>query len=264
MSRKRARSASSSSSAAEPTLVLSGGEPCPAGQIDLWRSETLCDVRVQAEGGAPFACHRVVLAAGSTTLRGLLTSTMRDEAAPALPEVPAAAFQHVIEFLYVGQCEAEERLLPELLRAANFLGVEALKAAAVGAFQERLDPVNVLQAWALGDQLAAPALAAAAKETALARFEELGASLSAAPLEQVEALVADERLEVESEEAVFSAAARWAEAQQPAAAEGAVLGLMRHVRFACMRREFVEQTVFAWPMLENMAGQKLLRDAFMP
>ena len=150
------------------------------------------------------------------------------------------------------------------MRAANFLGVEALKAAAVGAFQERLDPANVLQAWALGDQLAAPALAAAAKETALARFEELGESLSAAPLEQVEALVADERLEVDIQDAVFSAAAAWAEAQQPAAAEGAVLGLMRHVRFACMRREFVEQTVFAWPLLETMAGQKLLLGAFVP
>ena len=36
---------------------------------------------------------------------------------------------------------------------------------------------------------------------------------------------------------------------------------MRHVRFSCMRREFVQQTVCQWPMLETMAGQKLLRDA---
>ena len=221
-------------------------------------------MRVQAEGGTPFACHRVVLAAGSTTLRGLLTSTMRDKAAPALPEVPAAAFQHCVTYIYTGECEAEERMLPELLRAANFLSVEALKAAAVGALQERLDPVNVLQAWALGDQFAAPALAAAAKETALARFEELGDSLSAAPLEQVEALVADERLGVQSEEAVFSAAARWAEAQQPAPAEGAVLELMRHVRFARMRLEFVQQTVKPWPMLQSSACKEMLLDALVP
>ena len=127
MSRKRARSSSSSSSPTEPTLVLSGGEPCPAALVELWRDETLCDVRVQADGGAPFACHRIVLAAGSTMLRGLLTSTRHDAAAPALPEVSDVVLKEVITYIYLGRCEPERRMLPELLRAANFLGVDALK-----------------------------------------------------------------------------------------------------------------------------------------
>ena len=128
MSRKRARSSSSSSSEpTEPTLVLSGGEPCPAALVELWRDETLCDVRVQADGGAPFACHRIVLAAGSTMLRGLLTSTRHDAAAPALPEVSDVVLKEVITYIYLGRCEPERRMLPELLRAANFLGVDALK-----------------------------------------------------------------------------------------------------------------------------------------
>ena len=262
MSRKRARSSSSSSSEpTEPTLVLSGGEPCPAALVELWRDEILCDVRVQADGGAPFACHRIVLAAGSTMLRGLLTSTRHDAAAPALPEVSDVVLKEVITYIYLGRCEPERRMLPELLRAANFLGVDALKEAAVGALQSLLAPENALGAWALGDQLAAPALATAAKETALARFEELGESLSSAPLAKVQALLADERLEAKSEEAVFSAAKRWAEAQQPAPAEGELLGLMRHVRFACMRHEFVLNTVKPWPQLDTKAGKDMLIEA---
>ena len=131
----------------------------------------------------------------------------------------------------------------------------------MGALQSLLAPENALGAWALGDQLAAPALATAAKETALARFDELGESLSSAPLAKVQALLADERLEAKSEEAVFSAAKRWAEAQQPAPAEGELLGLMRHVRFACMRHEFVLNTVKPWPQLDTKAGKDMLIEA---
>ena len=78
-----------------------------------------------------------------------------------------------------------------------------------------------------------------------------------APLAQVEALVADDRLAASSEEAVFSAVARVAEKQRPA--EAALLAVLRHLRFPLMRREFLEQTVFEWPMLQAAAGQKLLR-----
>ena len=58
---------------------------------------------------------------------------MRDKATPSLPEVPAHAFKHVLGFLYEGSCEPERRLLPELLRAANYLGVEPLKQATLAA-----------------------------------------------------------------------------------------------------------------------------------
>lgn len=250
-SRKRGRS----------TVTLPGGTPCSPAQVELWRKGVLCDVTVTA-GGVEFPSHKFVLAAGSSTLRGLLTSAMRDSAQPSLPEVPGDAFSVVLEWLYTGACEAEESLLPELLRVANYLGILDLKDAVVMALQERLSPENALDLWGLGDQLTAPALVESAKNFALGHFEELEDSLAAAPIGRVQALLSDERLVASSEEVVFTAVAKVVEAQQ--LEEGMMLKLMRHVRFACMQREFLEQTVYQWPQLQTVAGSNMLRDSFMP
>ena len=243
------------------TVKLLGGTPCSPAQVELWRKGVLCDVTVTA-AGVEFPTHKFVLAAGSSTLRGLLTSAMRDSAQPSLPEVPGDAFSVVLEWLYTGACEAEESLLPELLRVANYLGIPDLKDAIVMALQERLSPENALDLWGLGDQLTAPALVESAKKFALGHFEELEDSLAAAPIGRVQALLSDERLVASSEEVVFTAVAKVVEAQQ--LEEGMMLELMRHVRFACMQREFLEQTVYQWPQLQTVAGSNMLRDSFMP
>jgi len=65
-------------------IVLLGGTSSPASQVELWRAATLCDVTVTTQGGATFEAHKLVLAGGSSTLRGLLTSEMRDSAEPCL------------------------------------------------------------------------------------------------------------------------------------------------------------------------------------
>ena len=246
---------------ARSSVKLSGGTSCSPAQVELWRKGTLCDVTVTS-GEVAFPAHKLVLAAGSSTLRGLLTSEMCDSEQPSLPSVPADAFSVVLEWLYTGASEAEESLLPELLRVANYLDVPGLKDAIVVALQKRLCPENALDLWGLGDHLVAPALAESAKRVALAHFEELKDFLAAAPVDHVQALLSDERLVASSEEVVFTAVARLVEAQN--LAEGTMLELMRHVRFACMRREFLEQTVYTWPQLQTVAGSNMLRDSFMP
>lgn len=252
-SRKRARTSSSSSSGV--TVVLAGS-PLGSKMAAFWRAGDLTDVVVTVEGRS-FPAHRLVLAAGAEYFEKLFKSECRDREAPTIKdELPAAAFEPLLAFLYEGSVAVAEELITPLLHAADYLGVEPLKKAAAGALVARLAPSNALATWALAERLSLPSLAEAAKQTALRGFEELGESLLEAPLAQVEALVADDRLTAQSEESVFSAVALVAEKQRPA--EAALLAVLRHLRFPLMRREFLQQTVGQWPLLHSAAGKQML------
>ena len=243
--RKRARASSTASSSSTgtmaATITLSGGEPCPTKQVALWRSGRLTDTVVEVDGRS-FAAHRAVLAAQCDFFnRHYDNEHMRDADHPKLLEhVTAAAFEPLLAFLYEGKCTFDESLLAPVLRAASYLNVAPLEKAAIAALTERLSPSNALAMWTWGEELELPELAEAAKVTALKGFDEVE-KIEEATLAQVQALVADDRLTAKSEEAVFSAVARFAEAKQPAEAD--LHDLLRNVRFPLMSKDFLQQTV---------------------
>ena len=108
-------------------IHLSGGDPCPAGQVELWRSGTLCDATIQV-GGTAFGVHRSVLAGASEYMRALFTSGMRDStsAAVTVSEVAAPVMRSILTFLYEMQLEVSASTLSEVMRVASRLEVSAL------------------------------------------------------------------------------------------------------------------------------------------
>ena len=258
---KRARTSSaggsSSSDTSVTTIKLSGGWALPPALVSMWRSGQLTDTVVTVEGRR-FDASKNVLASGSEFFRShfLNEQMARGAVNPTLQEhVSAAAFEPLLAFLYEGECSFDETRLTEVMQAANFLRVKRLEQAAVAAVMERLSPSNALAAWSLADQLSLPNLAEAAKEIALKAFDEVE-KIEDATLAQVQALVADDRLSTKSEEVVFSAVARFAEAKHPTEPE--LLGLLRNVRFALMSKPFLLGTVRPWPMLQSAAGKDML------
>ena len=183
--RKRARSSpgssSSSSSAAVPLVELDGGERFPSEFVDLWRSgKGFTDTAVAVEGKS-FAAHKAVLASCSPYFEKLFNSPMSaglDANAPALADVPAAAFEPLLDFLYQGKCAVDQGLLTPLLRAASFLGVKPLELSIGTALQARLLPSNAFALWTLAEEAMLPLLEEAAKSLALAKFEEVKESVA--------------------------------------------------------------------------------------
>ena len=159
--------------------------------------------------------------------------------------MPSAAFEPLLQYLYEGACAVEQGLLVPLLRAASYLGVKPLELSIGTALQARLLPSNALALWTLAEEAMLPLLEEAAKSLALEKFEELGDSVAEdASWDQLYGLVSDDKLAARSEEAVFEAVVRYAEAQRPE--EERLLALMRHVRFPLMRREFLQGKVKSW------------------
>ena len=258
----RLLSGSSSSSTAAPTITLDGGEPFPAKFVALWRSGRFTDTVVTVEDRG-FLADRKVLAAGCDYFERHYDHVhMRDADHPKLLEhVTAAAFEPLLAFLYEGACTFDESLLAPVLQAAHYLGVAPLERACVAALTERLSPSNALAVWTWGEELELPELLEAAKVTALKVFDDVE-KIEEATLAQVQALVADDRLTATSEEVVFSAVARFAEAKQPAEAD--LHDLLRSVRFPLMSEEFLQGPVRNWPMLQTLSGQQLLFELKAP
>ena len=203
--KKRQRTASGDagdSSAVSDSLVVSASDSTADGLrqalMEMWRSDTLCDVEISVEGRS-FRAHRNVLAAESPYLKALVTTTMKERAGPiVLQELSAATFASAIEFMYSHECTlASQDELQPLLQAASLLRVPSLEGAVELVMAERLEPSSALRALALADHLSLPTLAAAAKKLALKNFEEAvavedGAALTALSAEKLgELLEAD-------------------------------------------------------------------------
>ena len=98
----------------------------------LWRAGQLCDVTFTVEGRS-FSAHKLVLAAASAYVRALVDGPrFADSSSDALTldEMPAAAFELLLEWIYSGSCNAPLNLLQPLLLAAGRLQVPALEMAA--------------------------------------------------------------------------------------------------------------------------------------
>ena len=108
-------------------MLLDGGEPLSTALVALWRAERLTDTVVTVEGGGRFPAHKLVLAAGAEFFSAIFESPMRDSAEPHLKDTPSAAFSPCLDFLYEGCCRVAEPVLPDLLRAANYLGIKPLE-----------------------------------------------------------------------------------------------------------------------------------------
>ena len=265
-SRKRARGASSSDASHVPSaLVAIADEPPNAhwAKLSQFRAAgKLVDVMVKA-GGEDFPAHRTVLAASSDFMDALFSSGMRDADADVITlgdDVSAPIFSAILSFVYDGKCEVPEAQLPEMIAAASRLQILSLQEAAVATAKSILVPGNALSLWSVGESLQLPALVTAATEVAVKDFPKL--DMEVASPSQLSALLQADKLNVESEEAVFEGIVRWADATRPAEAD--LMGVLRHVRFGLMKADFLGQTVRAWAPMKTLAGATLLIDAMTP
>ena len=140
--------------------------------VSMWRDGRLCDVEVLVDGRR-FACHRVVLAAGSDMLAAAFSpewvASQSNEL--QLHDLPAAGFERALEFLYTGACPIGEATLTPLLDAASRLQIFPLLRLGETFLHERLEPGNCFDAWCLAENLQLTNLLEAARSMCYSDFE---------------------------------------------------------------------------------------------
>jgi hypothetical protein len=129
-----------------------------------WRAfinnEHLSDIMITV-GGKTVHAHRVVLAARCEYFRGLFDSGMRDASSHsiALDDISYPVFTVLLEYLYTDSFEMpDDALALPLFAAADFLGVEQLKAMCIARIEADLSVENVCGALSAADKHEAPNL----------------------------------------------------------------------------------------------------------
>jgi len=216
----------------------------------------LTDLHLVCKGGAKLPAHRVILAAASAQLRGMIdnltpasastdtsdgktpTKTRGSTKGPGsgvselvLDDVDEDCAARVLDFIYTGSVEVSEEQLPGLLGASEKLGVAGLGDACSQHLHKKLSPDNALHMRALGRSLGAVHLFEAAHHLVMEEFLEVAHSNSFLELDEhsLSEIIGSDDLLVNSEKDVLDAVVRWTEAKEPERAP-ALLRLIAFVR----------------------------------
>ena len=266
--RKRSRTAAASTNSSSTAVVLGGGHAHPPRTVAKFRSGALCDVELQAADGTAFRAHAVCLTAGSEYMEALYSAKTewKDADGPVkLEQVPAAALSVCLDFVYCGEATVEADQLSAVLEAAAYLQIEPLRDAAAEELQRCLGPATAFSTWALAESQGLAELATAAKATAARHFGDIAASEAwlSAPAYVVQALLSSDKLTVRSEADVYTAALAWLRARAPPLGAEEAAALLSHVRFPLLGSDFMRDTVNKEPLLETVAGMRMISEAFV-
>jgi len=228
----------------------------------MWRSGTLCDVEIRVEA-CSFKAHRVVLASCSDYMRARFCIGMADSNCESLdlPDMPASAFEAVLQHMYTGSCIVPEDLLVHILEAASRLQYLRLLELTWHVAEERLSPKNCLRIWEVADRLSLTKLLNAAKIMCIGNFEDIAAESEflAMSAERLLMLLGEDDLNISKEEVVFTAVRRWVNAQVDLPPQ-TLFELFSKVRFPIMSKNFVTEIVRADPLMAVPEALQALLD----
>jgi len=99
-------------------------------QVDSYRRMRLAtdfsDVTLACENGRQIYAHRVILASSSSFFQGVLTKLMHSHPLIFLRGVPHSQLSAIVDFIYLGQAEVQQKDLDAFLEVAGGLGVKGL------------------------------------------------------------------------------------------------------------------------------------------
>ena len=127
------------------TIHLRNEHACPPYLIEQ-RQEKSChaDATIETSDGKSLRAHRCVLAGSSDYFRGLFGSGLADSLGTIALDLPAAAVEAMLAFVYEGDCPVDEESLVPLLEAASYLQIKALEEMLRSEIVSRLVPAKCL------------------------------------------------------------------------------------------------------------------------
>ncbi|XP_072466927.1 kelch-like protein 35 [Notamacropus eugenii] len=210
---------------------------------------TLPDVVLRA-GDCDFPCHRAALSAGSTYFQALFAGGGPQEDVVPLPQVSPGVLGLLLDHLYGAGVSLLEENTAALLALSDLLGVIPLREACANFLEGRLGPENCLAFLRLAQTFSLPSLAEGSRRVLRQAFSDVSLQPEFLKLElpQVAELLADERLAVAREEAVFEAAMRWVR-HDPPARQGQLSCLLEQVRLPLLAPAYFLEKVEADEMV---------------
>ena len=230
----------------------------------LRRKNTFCDVTVRV-GESEFGAHRVILAASSPFFQGLFASQMNENISGEveLKEISASVFGDVLQFIYTGEIGVTPQNVKELMMAANFLLIDALKEICSAFLRLSLDICNCFSLKGFAKQYNCKSLEDSANEFICAYFVEISKTeeFLSLDLEAVAEVISHDNLQVIKEEEVYEALIRWIKHDYDAR-KGCFEKLFQCIRCGYMCKNYLVKHVQQEPLVsESLACTQTLLKA---
>ena len=178
----------------------------------------LCDVRLEA-GGREFPVHKAVLSAACEYFDGMFSASMveKDEAVISLPLLDSVTTEAILNYLYTGAIELQDRNHLATLAAADFLLLEELRKMALVSVENTLEknverPSSaIISVFLFANRYSLEHLKVKSRRLILDYFERLCRCEEFLQLEanQLDEILRCDQLIVSSEETVLKALLYW-------------------------------------------------------
>lgn len=232
---------------------------------ELWRQKTLCDVNLmvynrQDSPLLSIPAHRLVLAASIPYFKAMFTTGMQesDQSEVVLKDVDANSVKLLIGFVYTTKLEITEDNAQGLLSTASLFDLPEIVAVCARYISKHLSPANCLGILKFAQLFNLKDVISAANKFHLQHFVQMSQNDEFLELsfEEVEELVSDEKITINSEEDVYYAVTRWIEAEDDRVKF--TVPLYSHVRFPILGANFLNTVVLLNSSLSQVHEVKIM------
>lgn len=182
------------------------------GLYDLLENDKLVDCVLKIKD-KEFPCHRLVLCACSSYFRAIFLSDLDESKKKeiVLEDVEPGVMGLILKYLYTSKINVTEQNVQDIFAVANVYQIPSIFTVCVSFLQKRLSLSNCLAIFRLGLMLDCPRLAVSARNYACERFQLISRDEDFLQLQPSElaAILTNDNLNVEMEEAVFEALMSW-------------------------------------------------------
>ncbi|XP_029384792.1 kelch-like protein 40b [Echeneis naucrates] len=215
------------------------------GLYDLLENEKLVDCVLKIKD-REFPCHRLVLCACSSYFRSIFLSDLEESKKReiVLEDVEPGVMGLILKYLYTSKINVTEQNVQDIFAVANIYQIPSIFTVCVSFLQKRLSLSNCLAIFRLGLMLDCPRLAVSARNYACERFQLISRDeefLQLLPSE-LAAILTNDNLNVETEEAVFEALMNWV-SRDTETRENELPGLLDCVRLRLVSDDYLKEKV---------------------
>lgn len=237
------------------------------GLFDLLENDKLVDCVLKIKD-KEFPCHRLVLCACSSYFRSIFLSDLEESKKReiVLEDVEPGVMGLVLKYLYTSKINVTEQNVQDIFAVANVYQIPSIFTVCVSFLQKRLSLSNCLAIFRLGLMLDCPRLAVSARNYACERFQFISRDeefLQLLPSE-LAAILSNDNLNVETEEAVFEALMNWV-SQDTQSREKDLPGLLDCIRLRLVNEDYLKEKVEKHKLIssnpELQQKLQLVRDA---
>nr|XP_020457863.1 kelch-like protein 40 [Monopterus albus] len=237
------------------------------GLCDLLENEKLVDCVLKIKD-KEFPCHRLVLCACSSYFRSIFLSDLEEskKGEIVLEDVEPGVMGLVLKYLYTSKIHVTEQNVQDIFAVANMYQIPSIFTVCVSFLQKRLSLSNCLAIFRLGLMLDCPRLAISARNYACERFQFISRDEDFYQLlpSELAAILANDNLNVETEEAVFETLMNWV-SRDTESREKELPGLLDCVRLRLVSEDYLKEKVEKHKLIcsnpELQQKLQLVRDA---